>query len=329
MPLHRDAAGGDGPVPAQVRQAERFALVGAAVFVVGFGVAARTGQGAVLNHILALGISHCTVLLGLTMISLTARAVRWHALTCELDIRSAWRDSLLCYLAGFVFTLTPGRAGEAVRLWIVRRRHGTRYERTVGLLIADRVSDALALSVLIAVSAWTFKDRLGLTAMTSLVVVGLAAALMRPAWAMASVNAAYVTLGRRRPRLFARLRTMLRQTQRLMSGSVFAWSTLLVVVGWFAEAASLYWLLRVMGAGIEFLPVAFALGIAMLVGALSMLPGGLGGTEATLVALLLDHGVGLDTALAATVVFRVATLWFTIGIAVLSLPFILRTLPPR
>src|SRR4051812_17079588 len=48
MPLHRDTAGGDGPVPAQVHQAERFALVGAAVFVVGFGVAARTGQGAVL-----------------------------------------------------------------------------------------------------------------------------------------------------------------------------------------------------------------------------------------------------------------------------------------
>ena len=68
----------------------------------------------------------------------------------------------------------------------------------------------------------------------------------------------------------------------------------------------------------------FASAFAMIAGALSMLPGGLGGVEATMMALLLALGTNLDVGLAATAVIRLTTLWFAVGLGFAALPFALR-----
>jgi uncharacterized protein (TIRG00374 family) len=57
----------------------------------------------------------------------------------------------------------------------------------------------------------------------------------------------------------------------------------------------------------------------MLVGALSFLPGGLGGTEASMVALLMLNNVAQSQAVAATVLIRLATLWFAVALGVIAL----------
>ena len=55
-----------------------------------------------------------------------------------------------------------------------------------------------------------------------------------------------------------------------------------------------------------------------------MLPGGLGGVEATMMALLLALGTSPDIGLAATAVIRLTTLWFAVGLGFIALPFALR-----
>jgi hypothetical protein len=54
-----------------------------------------------------------------------------------------------------------------------------------------------------------------------------------------------------------------------------------------------------------------------------MLPGGLGGTELTMIALLGLAGIDGGTAVAATAVIRITTLWFACILGFLALPFAL------
>jgi uncharacterized protein (TIRG00374 family) len=63
------------------------------------------------------------------------------------------------------------------------------------------------------------------------------------------------------------------------------------------------------------LPVATGVGIyaiAVLVGAISFLPGGLGSTEAAMTALLTTQGYAFGDALLVTIVCRVVTLWLAV-----------------
>ena len=67
--------------------------------------------------------------------------------------------------------------------------------------------------------------------------------------------------------------------------------------------------------------VTFIYAAMTVAGALSFLPGGLGVTEAGMLALLTTFGTGIarGTAAAATFVTRACTLWFAVGIGVGSL----------
>ena len=58
-----------------------------------------------------------------------------------------------------------------------------------------------------------------------------------------------------------------------------------------------------------------------LAGGLTGAPGGVGGAEAAMVALLSMQGVPLETSLPATAIIRVTTLWFAIGLGLLVFPF--------
>jgi uncharacterized protein (TIRG00374 family) len=69
-----------------------------------------------------------------------------------------------------------------------------------------------------------------------------------------------------------------------------------------------------MGADIPLTFAVFVYALSMLAGALSFMPGGLGGAEAAMVALLVWKGMPSANAIAATVLIRLATLWFAVAI---------------
>jgi uncharacterized protein (TIRG00374 family) len=98
-------------------------------------------------------------------------------------------------------------------------------------------------------------------------------------------------------------------------------TTVLSLLAWSAEAYSFHLILHWMGADIS-LPFAFSVyALAMLAGALSFLPGGLGGAEAVMVGLLLWSGMPEAQAVAATVIIRLATLWFAVALGGLVILF--------
>jgi uncharacterized protein (TIRG00374 family) len=53
-----------------------------------------------------------------------------------------------------------------------------------------------------------------------------------------------------------------------------------------------------------------------IVGALSMLPGGIGGTEMGMIGLLAVKGISYTSGLPAVILIRVCTLWLAIGVGV-------------
>jgi uncharacterized protein (TIRG00374 family) len=52
--------------------------------------------------------------------------------------------------------------------------------------------------------------------------------------------------------------------------------------------------------------------LAMLAGAASMLPGGVGSTEAAIVVQLKSYGVPISTAVLAAMIIRLGTMWFSV-----------------
>ena len=90
--------------------------------------------------------------------------------------------------------------------------------------------------------------------------------------------------------------------------------------GWAAEGLAFHLLLGFMGADIGLARSVAIFTFATLAGGLTGAPGGVGGAEAAMVALLALDGVPLETALPATALIRLTTLWFALAIGLLALP---------
>ena len=295
----------------------------AAVLLLGFlalsGVAALSSNlDAVLAALAQISFAQVLGLLALASAAFTLRTLRWLLYSRAQGVRVPLADNALVYLGGFALGATPGRVGEVVRLFLLRRGWGYPYRRTAPLLIADRLNDINTLALLMVVGISYVLQEAALILLALALVVGLNLALRCPAPVLRMVGALHLASGRRKPRLAAAMRRLLRRVSGTFAPGTQLAASLLSLLAWGAECTSLYWILDSLatstgtGTGID-IRAAFAIhATASLVGALSMLPGGLGGFEATCLALLLWQGVPAPEAVVATAVLRVTTFWYSL-----------------
>jgi uncharacterized protein (TIRG00374 family) len=98
----------------------------------------------------------------------------------------------------------------------------------------------------------------------------------------------------------------------LLTGRSLVTGLALGILGWFAECLAFWLVIRGFGAGASLFQATFIYALATLAGALSMLPGGLGATEASMAGLLVAVGVSMAAASGATIVIRACTLWWAV-----------------
>ena len=261
--------------------------------------------------------------LGLSLLNYGTRALRWHLYTRGLGLGVSLPRDTLYYVAGFSMTVTPGKIGEALRLWFLRRGHGHGYERTLALVAADRIADATAM-VLIALLGIALLQA-SVTAIAPMAVITLVAVFLavRPRYLAIMVGWGYGIVGRW-PRLFGRLRIAVKQLARLGSPWRLMAALALSLVGWFAEVLQVWWVVRALGGAIDIWGAAVAFSVSMVLGSATMLPGGLGGTEIGMVALLTQRGVSFEIAVTTTALVRVTTLWFSVALGMGFLPLAMR-----
>jgi uncharacterized membrane protein YbhN (UPF0104 family) len=270
-----------------------------------------------------LALSFCNYLL---------RGLRWVVLGRAFGVAAPARAQMLYFFAGFALTVTPGKVGEVVRLWLLNRHHGVPYTRSMPLLAGDRVMDMVAICLLALAGAALTSQYLLVTAALAVICAALLAALTHAGLLLHLVDWAERRV-RRAPGLFARAREVCATLPAIGRPAVL-WPALgLSLLGWLAECLVLMLVLHALG-------TAMGLGGSMLVfclsavaGAVSLMPGGLGAADFSLLGLLRLVEVPEAAAIVTTILVRLATLWFAVVLGFLTLPFALRRRglykPPR
>ncbi|OSM00225.1 hypothetical protein MAIT1_00691 [Magnetofaba australis IT-1] len=251
-------------------------------------------------------------LLALSLTGFTLRFVRWQGYLHLLGHRVPPGRSLRIYMAGFALTTTPGKAGEAARS-IFLKPFGVSYPESIGLFLAERLLDVIAMLLLCALGAWSHPQArlltLGLALFSAALIVLLNPRLMRKLAALVQ---------RWSSEAVRRIAHSVTQTvihfQRCFAPGAFSRALLISVLAWSCEGVGFWLIANLLGAQIGWAEGVFIYAFATLAGAVSFIPGGLGATEAVMVGLLTLSGAPEGTAVAATLIARSATLWFCVAL---------------
>src|SRR5262249_28251983 len=104
-----------------------------------------------------LDVAAVWVALGLASANYLIRFLKWEFYLGRLGISDVGKlDSLLIFLSGFVLTITPGKLGEVFKSAVLQRTHGVAIERTAPIVVAERLTDAIGVIVLILIGSLGF-----------------------------------------------------------------------------------------------------------------------------------------------------------------------------
>jgi len=298
----------------------RTSVIVFAVFLISAGIALWAANGEdIWTRLLMLSASEIAGLLALSLLNYILRALRWYLYTRALGVRMGLTQVLRHYFGGFALTMTPARVGEVVRMRWIARETGTPIERLAPLILMDRAGDLASTGLLLAIALAAGKS--GITGGLPVAFLAVIAALVvtRPALFSAGVEALYRLIGRK-PRLFVRLRRAARALRPFSAPGVILPALLIGGAGWMAEGFAFHLLLGWMGADVPLWTAVAIFLFSMMTGGATGMPGGIGGAEAAMIALLSVQGVPLETSIPATAIIRITTLWFAIGLGMIIFP---------
>jgi uncharacterized protein (TIRG00374 family) len=266
------------------------------------------------NHVLTqinLLIHAIPFLLGISLASYLLRYFRWYWILARSGYQVNWLYGFIAYLSGFAFTATPGKVGELIRIRYFSLA-GVPANISLGAFIYERALDLIV--VLLLASLVISRPDLLIIALSFVVVlIGLLVGI--------ALNPKLLT----RLSEFLSLYSWVKLAKLILLvrdglSSCRSWCNPLdlivsIVCGTFAWALTSYGFmcfLNDLGLSIKPLEAFTIYPLAILAGAASMLPGGVGSTELAIVLLLGIYGVSASISTIAAIGIRFATIWFAV-----------------
>lgn len=298
-------------------------IVCAAAGYLGFSL--WSGWHEVSQALQSVGLLGTLLVLLMSLTNYGLRFIRWQGYLQTLGYPIAWRPSLKIYLAGFALTTTPGKAGEALR-GILLKPLGVPHSHSLAAFFSERLSDLFAI-VLLTLFGLTLYPEANILIWIGIGGIALAFLVLSQQKLLALATQRLKQKHTKYAQVLLQLLNVLTQAQQCHKPLQLITASILSCIAWSAEALAFYWVLSWMGADISLPFAVFVYAIAMLAGALSFMPGGLGGAEAVMIALLIWADMPNPDAVAATVLIRLATLWFAVGIGAMCLPLVTQSSP--
>lgn len=261
------------------------------------------------------------ILMGFTLINYTLRFVKWQFYLKQIGVKDfPVLDSLRLFVAGFPLAMTPGKAGEVLKGVWLKEMTDVPVSRGVSVIVAERISDGLAVLFLSTLGVLAYPQYAYAFVLVLILLVGLIIiSQIKP------IAYWFLKLTRKIP--FIKMFSS--HLYEFYEGSfiVFRPGVTLLAVGlgmisWFFEGVGFYYLLTVLGLPANqetFANAIFILAFSTVIAAVSTLPGGLGAAEASIAGMLtILVGMNPSNAAFATLIIRLATLWFGITLGLFT-----------
>lgn len=259
------------------------------------------------------------------LVNYALRFLKWQYYLGVQGVRLSLSDSLAVFLAAFSMAITPGKVGELLKAQLVKQRTGVPRRLTVPIVLAERITDLLALLLLSGLGALTLPlpERVGGLSTAGVLWLALLVPLLllvvlmsrRICLALIAVSARLPVLGRHSAKLAESYRAMgpLITPVRLIA------MTFLSVLSWGGECLAYYLVWQGLTGALGAWQAGFIYAFSTIAGVVA--PGGLGPTEGFLVALPLAFSplVERGQAVSAMGLIRAATLWFAVVLGLLAL----------
>ncbi|GBE57366.1 hypothetical protein BMS3Abin01_00278 [bacterium BMS3Abin01] len=254
--------------------------------------------------------------LALVFLNYLIRYVKWEYLLRAIHLRIPAGPSFIIFISGLTMTISPAKMGEVLKSFMLREYQSVPVSRSSPIVVAERIADVIAVIILGSAGALAYHSGRSVLVATVVLMVLFIGIIQ---WRSLSLRLLHLVERMTPARRFAgHMEEFYEKSYSLLRARHLLPAVALSVIGWFLECVAAWLCLKGLGLDLSLVLVTFIFVIASLAGALAMIPGGLGVAEASMTGLFIANGIGRGDAVAATLLIRLVTFWFAIGLGIIA-----------
>ncbi len=250
---------------------------------------------------------------------------RFHRFLRALNINTPLKKSILIYVTGLAFAVTPVGSGQVIRSQIIKKQFGFAVSKTSPIVLIEKWNELNA--ALLILVGFALVESMLESSIIVIVGVGLALfifGMMRNRLLFSLFSK--ITLRFPRLKVLEESVVVSRDALKLLtSRRVVLEAFIFTVPAMILQAVSVFFVFHAFGVKITFITSTQIFYVALISGVLSFIPGGLVVTEASMLGLLIkyyDHDVRLLAT--SIIIIRFVTVWYPTLLGILTSQFILR-----
>jgi len=255
--------------------------------------------------------------------SILIKSLRQMLFLRHLGIKIPLKQNTIIYLAGLSMLITPAGLGEMIKSHFLLKKYNQPVSKTLPLVLVERYHDALAiLSILFIFSIITGTTFLTIPILIigTLLFVSLIVIRSRKLFPMFQKVI-------RKVKIFQTLENHSIEFNKSLvsftSKKIFFSGWVVGMVAWSVDGLGIFLCFQAFELDFDFFTSAL-LGLAsILIGALTLIPGGVGVTEVSFVQLLSLYGIESSIGSALALFFRLLSIWYVTCIGFVATKFAL------
>ena len=257
------------------------------------------------------------LLLLLSFLNYFARFLKWDFYLSVIRVEIKKVDSFSTFMSGLIMSVTPAKLGEVLKSVLVKEITGVPISKTAPIILAERITDFLSLLIIGITGAYIFDYGGKITIIVAIFFILLILIISNKKIALPIINfAERISFIKK---YIHNVHSAYESSYQLLKPKPLLQMTVLSLVAWGFECIGYYIILVNFNIDFGVLWAFFSYSFSTIIGAISMLPGGLGLTEGSLTFLLIQKQVAADIAVTTTFIIRVVTLWFAVLVGIVSL----------
>jgi len=240
------------------------------------------------------------------------RAQRQKLFLKSLGINISEKFNLMLYIAGLAMMITPASSGSVIKSYILNKKFGCSYSKTVPIIFTEKYHDVLApLSIiaLLIIFVDIFEVR-----MIVLVLCFILLGIFLITRSKATLEKVILKISK------FKLLTNFKEnfidfydsSHILSNKKTMLPGWMLSVISIFIDGIAIYLGFLALGLDFGFMDSFVTVYTANILGIISFIPGGFGVVEASLLNFLLQAGFALSAASSAVLITRLSSAWFQI-----------------
>lgn len=251
-------------------------------------------------------------------------AIRFHRLVSTLGIKISIKKNILNYFFGLAFSATPFGAGTMIKSHIIKKETSAPISKTFPIILVEKWNELTVITILLV-----FFLSLHYTLGFALIVIA-GIAIVASFFVIIKSTFAFTLLKRiieKIPIIKKAAQNMEESNEslKLLTGiRITVEGIAITFVEKILEIVAVMIIFDVMGVGLSLSDGGQIYFSGVLLGFLSLIPGGLGVTEGSMLDSLVKMGNSFALASAAVIMIRLATFWLPVGMGLITFKYFMK-----